>query len=95
MKLLLTEIERGEAEAIALAYELDADSVLLDERGARQSARRLGLRPLGTIGILMWAKRSGRVDNLRTLLDALQTQGSFRISRTLYDRALWEVGESA
>lgn len=72
MKLLLTEIERGEAEAIALAYELDADVVLLDERDARQAAKRLGLRPLGTIGILMWAKRSGRLDDLRTWLNALQ-----------------------
>lgn len=95
LQLLRTELEEGEAETIALAYEVGAQVVLLDERDARQAAQRLGLRALGTIGMLIWAKRSGRLPSLRMMLDALQTQGRFRISRALYEQALREVGEQA
>ncbi len=92
-QLLLAELDEGEAEAIALAHEVDADVILLDERDARQAAKRLGLRSLGTIGVLIWAKKNGRLLNLARVLNTLQIQGKFRISRTLYERALREVGE--
>lgn len=93
VRLLLAELDKGEAEAIALAHETNADAVLLDERDARQAAMRLGLRPLGTIGVLIWAKKNGRLQDLQTMLDALQVKGGFRISRALYEQALREVGE--
>lgn len=93
VRLLRTELDEGEAETIALAYEIGADLVLLDERDARRAAKRLRLDSLGTIGVLIWAKQSGRVPSLRVMLDALQLQGKFRISRALYEQALREVGE--
>ena len=93
VRLLLAELDKGEAEAIALPHETNADAVLLDERDARQAAMRLGLRPLGTIGVLIWAKKSGRLQDLRAMLNALEGQGGFRISRALYEQALREVGE--
>lgn len=94
-QLLLAELEEGEVEAIALAYEIGADLVLLDERDARQAASRLGLRSLGTVGILIWAKLNGKISNLQAVLDTLQAQGRFRISRTLYEQALAAGGEAA
>lgn len=93
LKLLGMELEEGEAEAIALACEVGADIVLLDERDARRAAKRMGLRVLGAIGILIWAKRMGKIPTLRGALDALQSRAKFRISRTLYERALSEAGE--
>ena len=45
----------GEAEAIALAQELKADRVLLDERRAAFVARRLGLAVTGTLSVLSLA----------------------------------------
>jgi predicted nucleic acid-binding protein len=91
--LLQTDLDEGEAEAIVLAQEVTADMVLLDERDARRVARRLGLQVVGTVGLLVEAKRLGRLINLREQLDALQTQGKFRLSRQLYERALREGGE--
>ena len=44
-------------------------------------------------GILIWAKQSGRLPELKPMLDALRTQGKFRISRTLYEQALATVSE--
>jgi len=58
-KLLQGELDEGEAEALALAKEIGADIVLMDEKDARQAAERLDLRVLGTVGILIWAKRKG------------------------------------
>lgn len=37
---------------IALALELQADLVLLDEREGRHTAQRLGLRVVGVVGVL-------------------------------------------
>ena len=65
VQLLEMELEEGEAEAIALAHEIGAKVVLLDERDARRAAKQLGLRVLGTVGILIWARRAGEIVSLR------------------------------
>lgn len=91
--LLRAELDEGEAEAIALAREVRADVVLLDERDARRVAGRMGLKVLGTVGLLLWAKREGKIVSLREQLEALQGQGKFRISQRLYSRVLREAGE--
>lgn len=91
--LLETTLEKGEAEAIALAHETGADVVLLDERDARHAAKQLGLHVLGTVGVLMWARKVGRIPNLRGALDALEESAGFRIGPALRARALREVGE--
>jgi predicted nucleic acid-binding protein len=72
---------------------VETDVVLLDERDARRAAKHLGLRVLGTVGILVWAKRGGKITSLRENLDKLKSMAKFRISQILYDRALGEVGE--
>ena len=93
VRLLRAELDEGEAEAIALAHEVSADVVLLDERDARQAARRMGLEVLGTVGILLWAKRAGKFVSLREELEALQSRGKFRLSQRLYEQVLREAGE--
>jgi uncharacterized protein len=94
LRLLLAELDDGEAESLALASEIGADLVLLDEREARGVARSMGLTVLGTVGILLWAKRMGRVASLRKELDALQDKGAFRLSASLVERLLREAGEA-
>ena len=94
MPLLLAELDEGEAESIALAVEIKADVIFLDERDARRAARSMGLKVLGTVGILIWARRTGRLPELRKELDALQENGRFRLSSSLVERALREVGEA-
>lgn len=93
VRLLEVELDRGESEAIALACELNADFVLLDEKNARSRAKRVGLRILGTIGILIWAKKTGHIPSLRAQLDALQEQARFRMSPELYEKALKSISE--
>jgi len=91
--LLRAELDEGEAEAIALAHEIRADVVLLDERDARRAASRMGLKVLGTVGILLWGKQTRKLVSLREHLDALRFHGKFRISQHVCDRVLREAGE--
>lgn len=93
VSLLRMELDEGEAEAIVLAYELGAELILLDEKAARRVARKLGLSVLGTVGILIWAKKAGWVSSLKECLDILQKEGKFRISSHVYNEALRSVGE--
>ena len=65
----------------------------MDERDARRSAKRMGLRVLGTVGLLIWAKQTGRIPSLRQMLDELQDRAKFRLSPMLYEQALDAVDE--
>ena len=55
--VLLDELDTGEAETIVLARELGADWVLMDEKKVRRKLTQLGMRKIGTVGILVKAKQ--------------------------------------
>ncbi|WGV26131.1 DUF3368 domain-containing protein [Halotia branconii] len=93
ISLLQQDLDKGEAEAIALLLEQSLEALLLDEKKARQVARRMNLQILGTLGLLIWAKRQGVIVNLQEQLDALRTVAKFRLSQQVYDEALRQVGE--
>lgn len=52
-----------------------------------------GRKVLGTVGLLIWAKREGLIESVQEQLDALREKAGFRISPELYERALKEAGE--
>jgi len=91
---LRTELDPGEAEAIALAVELNADRLLMDERLGRAAAMRAGLQVTGVLGILIAAKRNNLIQEVKPLLDALIEQVGFWIDARLYSEVLQAVGES-
>jgi predicted nucleic acid-binding protein len=90
---LKMELSEGEAEAIALAVELKADLVLLDERRARTVASRFGLRFIGLLGALVEAKHKKLFPALKPVLDDLIAKAGFWISAALYHKVLQSVGE--
>jgi predicted nucleic acid-binding protein len=91
--ILQRDLDRGESETLALAVELKAHLVLLDEKEGRHAAIRLGLRSLGTLGVLLQAKRLGTLTEIRPLLDALREQAGFFLSDSLYWQVLEQAGE--
>ncbi|MGA7732726.1 MAG: DUF3368 domain-containing protein [Chloroflexia bacterium] len=90
---LTADLGLGEAQAIALATEVNADLLLLDERKARRIATRLELRFTGTLGILIEAKRREVIPEIKPLLDGIINRAGFWITQQQYLRALSEVGE--
>jgi predicted nucleic acid-binding protein len=82
----------GEWEAIALAVELGAAAILIDDRPARRVAEAAGLNVIGTLGLLLEAKQAGHIRTIRAELDKL-LETSFFLSQQLYDRMLHIAGE--
>lgn len=91
--LLEQQVDRGEAEAIALGIERQADLVFLDESDARNLAEVYRLSKSGVIGILIRAKLLKVIPLLKPELDRLREEAGFWIDEALYKRALQEVGE--
>jgi hypothetical protein len=54
-------LDGDEAEAIALAVQIQAEKILLDEREARKIAKSLGLKVTGVLGVILHAQNSGDV----------------------------------
>lgn len=88
---------RGERAVITQGFawiQEGADVLLLlDERRARKEAQRLGLRRIGTIGLLLEAHRGGHLPVLRPIMEQLK-QTDFLISRALVDAVLEAAGEA-
>jgi uncharacterized protein len=93
IEALSNELDIGEAEAIALAVEIQADQVLIDERRGRLVATRLNLRCIGILGILVEAKSQGLIAEVKPLLDALVNEAGFWIAEPLYNSVLRLVNE--
>jgi len=91
---LRQDLDAGEAEAIALALETQANFLLMDERIGRETALHLGVGRMGLIGVLVEAKNRGLVDLVRPFLDALRDTAGFRVSDMLYARVLRDQGEA-
>ncbi|NIM14014.1 MAG: DUF3368 domain-containing protein [Candidatus Aminicenantes bacterium] len=84
IRLLRKDLDYGESEVIALALELQADLVILDEKDARDIAEFYNLKKIGLLGILIRAKERGLISLVKGYMDKLINAG-FRIDDSLYE----------
>ena len=85
-------LDLGERAAIARAVEIGA-GLLADDRAARQYAFSLGLVVVGTLGVLVQAKRAGHVATIGPLIELLRAGGQ-RLSHAAVAQALAAAGET-
>lgn len=79
-------LDLGEREAIAIAEQLNADLIILDDKAARQFASSRGLKVIGLLGVLKVAARQDLLD-LKTTFEQLRNAG-FWISPQLLAQLL-------
>lgn len=91
--LLTPRLHRGECEALALAAEIQASRVLMDERAGRAVASMLGIQCVGLLGILIEARRNNMVSQLAHHLERLQTEARFWFTPELRLQVLQLAGE--
>lgn len=83
-RMLLMELDRGEAAVIALAIERGINRVLIDERKARRVASlAYKLTVVGTGGLLVMAQRAGLIGGVRPLLEEMRQKGYFLSDRLI------------
>ncbi|MDX1521456.1 MAG: DUF3368 domain-containing protein [Anaerolineae bacterium] len=92
VEVLLDELDRGEAETIVLAHELNADWVLMDEKKGRRKVTELGLNKIGTLGLLLKAKEVGLLSQIRPEVEQLRQHG-FSVGQRVVDAVLQQAGE--
>ncbi len=90
---LIELLDQGEAEALALAKQLNA-VVLIDERRGRKVAIKHGVAVTGSAAVLIKAKKSGLVKQLKPLLEQLGEHG-YRMSDALIAEVLNRVNETS
>lgn len=88
---LSATLDAGEASAIPLAERLHA-TLLVDDASARAVAQDRGIRIVGTLGVLLLAKRAGRVSLVAPILERMAALGMY-VSADLRRRVLQAAGE--
>ncbi|MEN8157765.1 MAG: DUF3368 domain-containing protein [Bacteroidota bacterium] len=87
------DLDSGEAEAIVLATEINADLIVLDEKLGRFHAKHADLKVTGTMGLLIKAKKQGLIKELKPLLQELVNKDVW-ISEKLIEEILNQAGEN-
>jgi len=89
---LALTVDLGEAEAIALSLETDVPPLIDDLKG-RRIARRMGVRIIGSLGILALAKRNGLVDCIKPYIDRFLAEGYY-LDKRLVEEFLKALDEA-
>ena len=86
-------LDAGETQALALALELKAGTVLIDERLGRRVALRAGLPVIGMLGCLLLAKREGHIAAVAPVIDELRRKAGCWFDDALIATVLSAAGE--
>jgi len=85
-------LDAGEAAVIHTALQESIATVILDDLKARRTARAAGLEVTGSLGVLVQAKKVGRLPSLRVAIAGLQARGVW-LARDVVEQALRLAGE--
>ena len=91
-KILSWDLGAGETQVIAHAHQHGADRVVIDDMEARRCARAMGLKVIGTLGVVGRAKHTGHIERAAPVIERLRETGLY-VTEELVQTILQEVGE--
>ena len=92
-RMYQAKLHAGEVEVMILAQEKPvSDLVILDDNAAKKTAKFLGLKATGSLGVILKAKRTGLIKEVAPLMNQLISNG-FYITKEIYDLVKSEAGE--
>jgi len=86
------DLGAGESTVLAWAYTHSGTEAIIDDLAGRRCAAALGIPVRGTLGLILTAKRRGRIPQARPALERLRQAGMY-LSDRIMDQALALVGE--
>jgi predicted nucleic acid-binding protein len=88
----LWDIGPGESAVLSLALTDESSWAVIDDWEARRCARSLGIQFIGTLGLILLAKQTGRIAAARPIVERLRASGMY-LSDFVINQALARVGE--
>lgn len=92
VKSLEQSLDFGESQAIALAVELAAEYIIIDERLGRSVASTYGVPVVGLVGVLIAAKDRGHIEKVKPIIEKAVING-FHLDGNFVLRTLKKLGE--
>lgn len=86
-------MDYGESESVILYEELHADFLLIDDNKARIIAESLDVNCIGSLGLLIKAKQTGAISELKPIFENWISTGRY-FSKKLLNQILTKIGES-
>ncbi len=86
-------LDKGEASSIALALELPNSMLIVDEIKGRKIAESFNIEIIGTIGVLILAKKKDLIDDIIGIIMIMRSQG-FRLSDNLLNTLMDSYGKT-
>ncbi len=86
------DLGAGEAAVLALTAATERSVAVVDDLAARHCGTSLGLQVIGTLGVVVRAKRAGLLDAARPVMSELRAVGLYIVD-DIVERALREVDE--
>jgi len=90
--VLRAQLHAGEAETLVMAGEQRVDAVLVDDLQARHFASAMGLKIIGTAGVLLLAHAKGIAVDVKATLDHMRRIG-FRLRERVYQDILKRLAQ--
>lgn len=86
------DIDKGEASLINNVIKYKNSLLIIDDAKGRRVAKKLNLNYIGTIGVIIAAKRLGYINKIKPLLEKMNLT-NFRLAPDIYAKALLLAGE--
>ena len=86
------DLDKGETSLINNVMNYKNSLIIIDDAKARRVAKKLNLNFIGTIGVIITAKKLHHINKVKPLLIKIK-ETNFRLSSEVFDAALLLAGE--